>query len=298
MSRLQLRGVIPPVVTPLLPDGTVDEESLGRHVEYLIGKGVHGIFALGSAGEGPLLRQSDRRRVVAAAIAAIDGRVPLIVGVSDTSVERVREQMVELTVPGVDAFVATPPFYGSFDEADVQRRFFESLADASRRPLILYNIPQAVHSRIEPQTAIALAAHPKIIALKDSSGDLARFQRVIARRPDPNFGVFQGAEILASASLFVGATGFVAGLANVVPGWLVEMYDAGGRGDWKKVHAIQARFADVQRLYSHGYWLGCLKTAVNLLGFGGPTVIGPNLPTDAAGATRIRKILRQHDLIE
>ena len=297
MKTKRFHGVIPPLLTPLLDDESVDEAGLRRLIEHLIGGGVHGIFILGSSGEGPLLDPVQRRRVVDVAGEAIGGRVPLLVGVSDCSVSRVRRGMAELVSPRVDAFVVTLPYYGVFPDAPSQIRFFRQVADASPRPVVIYNIPPAVHANIEPETIAQLASHPNIAALKDSYGDLARFHRTRLLCEGQGLALFQGSEVIAGSSLLVGADGLVSGLGNLVPHWVVELYQASQAGDWAAVNRAQERLLALWMLHHHGHWLGCLKMAASLLGLCGPAVSSPISSPSAEGTERIRQILATQGLL-
>jgi 4-hydroxy-tetrahydrodipicolinate synthase len=275
VSSLVLKGVIPPVLSPLNVDETLDETALRSMIERQLAAGVHGIFALGSAGEGTYLRQSERRRVVKTAVETIGGRVPLIVGVSDCTVSRVREQMDDFAMPGVDAFVATLPYYGDFSSAAIQLSFYRALADESPRPIVVYNIPQAVHGNLEPATVLALAKHPNIVALKDSAGNLTPFHQILLGREDPSFAVFQGIENVSGAAMSMGADGLVSGLGNVIPSWIVGLYETAKRGDWESVREQQARLSTFWTVLGNGHWLGCLKAAAGLMGLCAPTVSRP-----------------------
>ncbi len=291
------RMLIPPLLTPLLPDEQVDRDSLARLVDHTLSQGVTGIFVLGSSGEGPLLTLEQRRTVVRTAGEVVDGHAPLYVGVSECSVGRVRELMQALNTPAVTAFVLTVPFYGNFDDPELQAAFFETVAGEAPRPLILYNIPQAVHATVAPTTVARLAAHPQIIGIKDSAGDLIPFQQMLKLRERHDFTVFQGAEQLAGLSLLAGADGLVAGMCNLVPGWFADLLAAARDHDVAAALRIQARINALWPLHTHGHWLSCLKTAASLLGLCGPTVSAPLPPLSADATGRIRLLLEEHDLI-
>lgn len=297
MKALSLGGIIPPLLTPLHEDEALDEESLRRLIAHVLAGGVNGIFVFGSSGEGPMLRPAVRRRAVEVAAEAIAGRVPLLVGVSDCSVARVREQMEALVRPGVDAFVATLPYYGDFSGAAIQLRFFRQIADLSPRPLVLYNIPQAVHAAIAPATFAELAAHPNIVAIKDSSGNVGNLQRMALLGADSGAAVFTGAESIGGPCLLAGASGIIGATCNLAPDRWAELYRTAQRGDWEAVRRLQRRLTDLGSLCSHGYWLGCLKTAAHLMGLCGPKLASPAEGPDAEGVERIRQVLVRHGLL-
>jgi dihydrodipicolinate synthase/N-acetylneuraminate lyase len=291
-------GLIPPMLSPLLPDDSVDEKSLHRLVEHILTGGGTGIFALGSSGEGPLLSLDQRRTIVKSAVEAIRGRGPLLVGIEECSVRKVRDVMSALNLPGVDAFVITLPFYGGVSDARLQLSFFRSVADEAPRPLVLYNIPAAVHAVLEPETLFELSKHPNIIGVKDSYGDMARFQRLLRLCGQGDFAIFQGTQPVAGLSLLAGANGLVPGLANLAPSWFAEMIDAAHLQQVEKVLDIQGRIVTLWTLQTHSnHWLSCLKTAANLLGLCGPTASAP-LPTLSEDEiARVKGVLEQTGLM-
>jgi 4-hydroxy-tetrahydrodipicolinate synthase len=296
VKSIQFAGNIPPLLTPLLPDESIDEESLRRLVAHLIAGGVDGVFVMGSSGEGPLLTVAQKRQVIKIAVEAIGGRVPLLVGASECSAVRAIELMNSLADLKFDAFVQTLPYYGAFPDAQAQIAYFRALADASPRPLVVYNIPPAVHANILPDTVTQLASHPNIVALKDSFGDLAAFNRTIVSCRGTGLRIFQGSEVIAGSSLFVGADGLVSGLGNLVPGWLSTIIVAARQNDWEKVRVTQERMLKIHVLHMQGHWLGCLKTAASLMGLCGPTTMRPIEQPTPEAKERIRAILASEHL--
>jgi dihydrodipicolinate synthase/N-acetylneuraminate lyase len=291
-------GLIPPILSPLLPDDTVDQKSLHHLVEHIMTGGGTGIFVLGSTGEGALLSLDQRRTIVISAIEATHGRGPLLAGIEECSVRKVMEVMAALNLPGVDAFVVTLPFYGEFSDVGMQISFFKAIADEAPRPLVLYNIPAAVHAILEPETLFELSKHPNIIGVKDSYGDMARFQRLLRLCGQGDFAIFQGTQRVAGLSLLAGADGLVPGLANLAPSWFAEMIEAAGLHQVERVLDIQKRIVALWTLQSHStHWLGCLKVAANLLGLCGTTVSAPLPKLSEEEVARVKSVLEQTGLI-
>lgn len=291
-------GLIPPILSPLLPDDSVDDKSLHRLVEHILTGGGTGIFVLGSTGEGALLSLDQRRTIVRTAVQAIRGRGPLLAGIEECSVRKVREVMRALNVSGVDAFVVTLPFYGEVSDAGMQLDFFRALADEAPRPLVLYNIPAAVHAVLEPETLFELSKHSNIVGVKDSYGDMGRFQRLLRLCGQNNFAIFQGTQRVAGLSLLAGADGLVPGLGNLAPSWFAEMIEAARHQQVDKVLEIQGRIATLRTLQTcSSHWLSCLKLAASLLGLCGPTVSAP-LPTlEDEEVARVKGVLEQTGLM-
>jgi 4-hydroxy-tetrahydrodipicolinate synthase len=296
MSKSIFNGLIPPLLTPLLSDDSIDRQGVQRLVEHILAGGGSGVFALGSSGEGPFLSLAQRRTLVQTAAEALHGRGLLLVGISETSVRRVHEVMAALDLPGVDAFVLTLPFYGQFSQPNIQRDFFKAVADESARPLLLYNIPQAVHAVVEPETVAELSRHPRIVGMKDSFGDVERFQRLVWLSRETDLAVLQGAESVAGLSMLAGADGLVCGLGNLVPAWFTAIIEAARANQPEQIQEIQQRIVALGRLHTYNHWLSCLKTAASLLGLCEPIVSAPLPRLSADETARIRNLLQEQGL--
>lgn len=272
---MELDGIIVPLITPLQADESLDEAALERLVEHAIGGGVRGLFVLGSSGEGPALLDSTRERLVRAVSEQARGRVPVLVGASAAGTRRTIELARQLTRQGGDAIVLVAPYYFSQTQDEVVEHI-AAVARSQDVPTMVYNIPSAVKTIIEPETVARLAAIPEVISIKDSLGDLTRFQgllRIKERWPD--FGVFQGAEGVAALSIARGADGAVLGLANVAPKLCCDLYAAARTGDLAGAWALQERLMVLWKLHTHGQWLPCLKAAVSQLGLCSPITSAP-----------------------
>jgi len=193
-----------------------------------------------------------------------------------------------LTRYGGDAIVVTAPYYFSQTQAEITAHIL-AVARSQSIPTFIYNIPQTVKTIIEPETVAELAEDPKVVAIKDSFGDMGRFQRILAiREQRPDFGVFQGAEDVAALSVICGANGGVWGLANVAPQLCCNLYRAARDGDLDRAWKLQRNMSVLGQLHSRGPWLPCLKTAVSLLGICRPQASAPfsTLPDAAVAAIR------------
>jgi 4-hydroxy-tetrahydrodipicolinate synthase len=267
-------GIIPPMLTPLTPDEQIDGPAVERLVNFLIGHGVHGLFILGSIGEGAFLRAAAKRDLVEATVAAAAGRVPVLVGVLECSSARVIEEMGRLTHPGVAAYVVTTPYYyGGFGPQDLAAHF-AAVAKAADKPVLAYNIPQNTHVSMKADTMRALAEVPNIVGIKDSGGDWFEDQLLLLGPRTPGFAIFQGNQAYAGVSLLAGANGLVPGHANVWPDLLVGMYDAARRQDPAAVWAAQAHLNALMTLRARAP-IHTFKVMAHALGLMGDTVAAP-----------------------
>jgi 4-hydroxy-tetrahydrodipicolinate synthase len=207
--------VIAPVVTPLAGDGSLDLDSLRRLLDELEPR-VDGVLVLGTTGEQVLLDPDQAAELVVAATSHLAGRVPLYAGVAATGTRPARWQLRRLAaVPGVRAAFVTTGYYFPHPPEEHERHFRE-LADASELPLVIYNIPQHTGAAVPPKAVHQLSRHPRIVGIKDSSGDLIALQAMIAG-VSKGFAILQGREQLVLLSAAAGATGTASALANLVP---------------------------------------------------------------------------------
>lgn len=259
------------MVTPLSGRDQLDHGALERVIEHILGGGVHGLFVLGSTGEAPSLSSRVRQEVVERSARQVVGRVPLLVGVTDTSMTGSLELARFAADRGVDAVVLAPPYYFPAHQNDLQR-YFAEFASESPLPVILYNIPS--HTKVDISLSIVerLLEEPNIIAFKDSSGNMLYFNRLLELAAGrPNFPVFMGPEELLGESVLIGGSGGVCGGANLVPTLYVALYDAAMAGDLRLIHQLQQRLLRISsRIYGvgdppSGYLKG-LKCAMSLVG--------------------------------
>lgn len=207
-------GVIPPVVTPLTADGEIDRPSLERVVGHLLDGGVSGLFVLGSSGETAYLTPGRQDEVIEVITSACAGQVPVLVGAIETTTDRAIERARAAEGLGADAVVATAPFYTRTHPTEIDRHF-RDIAAALDLPVLAYDVPVCVHSKLDPELLLPLAADGVLAGVKDSSGDDGSFRRLaIGARELPEFSVLTGHELVVDAMMLAGADGSVPGSAT------------------------------------------------------------------------------------
>jgi 4-hydroxy-tetrahydrodipicolinate synthase len=221
-----LRGIIPPVVTPLTEAGDLDKAALSQLVERVVAGGVHGLFLLGTTGEFCSLGSETLRSVIDEGCAATAGRVPVIVNVSDTSLEESVKLARYAARAGAAAVAICPPFYYPVTQDDLAR-YAEKFSQRVELPVFLYNIPQNASLEFAMETVHRLSETPNVIGLKNSNGNLdyvAAANRVKAHRP--SFSLLVGNEEIMMSAIDTGADGSVCGGANLFPRLYVKLYQA------------------------------------------------------------------------
>ena len=263
---MKLRGIVPPLVTPLREDETVHEEQLRRVIEHLIKAGVHGIFVNGSMGAFNLLADAEQYRAIGITVAQVAGRVPVMAGVSDTATRLVIEKANKAEELGADCVSVLPPYYGKFTRPQLVR-FFREIAHNVGIPLLPYNNPWTTLSIVDADTMLELADEPMIAGVKDSSNNAIQYQDMIRKlggRPD--FSILVGTTHLTGYGLFLGADGVIEGLHHLKPEWAVAIWDAAQAGDWESVNEYQLKLESLIPFVTYGEVWGGVELALRELG--------------------------------
>jgi 4-hydroxy-tetrahydrodipicolinate synthase len=299
-----LTGVVPPVCTPLTPDREVDVPSLLRLVDHLVAGGVSGLFVLGTTSEAAYLTDRQRRLVVETVVSHVGGQLPVLAGAIDMTTPRVLEHVREVTAAGAQAVVVTAPFYARTHPAEIARHYRRIAAD-SAVPVLAYDLPVAVHTKLPADVVLELAAEGVLAGLKDSSGDLAGFRAVVsgarARTGITGFSVLTGSEVIVDAALAVGADGAVPGLANVDPQGYVRLDRLCRSGHRDEARVEQERLCalfgmvevgDPGRMGPGSSAIGAFKAALHLRGvIDCPVTAEPQVPLSEREVERVRGFL-------
>ena len=264
-------GIIPPLVTPLKDNETLDIESLERLIEHLIAGGVHGLFILGTTGEEQSLSYDVRKQMIREACRINHSRLPLLACVTDTSiVESIRLARVAADC-GADGVVSAPPYYFATGQPELAQ-FYEELVPQLPLPVFLYNMPSHVKVSFAPDTVRRIACNPQVVGFKDSSANAVYFQSVMYKMQERrDFSMLVGPEEITGECVLLGAHGGINGGANMFPGLYVAMYEAARSGDLQRVSQLQQYIMQISTtIYTvgkHGSsYLKGLKCALSLLG--------------------------------
>jgi 4-hydroxy-tetrahydrodipicolinate synthase len=250
-----LRGIILPMVTPLKDRDTLDVPGLEHVIRHVLEGGVHGLFLLGTTGEGTSLSQRLRRELIERSSRLAAGRVPLLAGITDTSfVESVNLARAAADA-GADAVVLSPPY--SMPEGQVElREYLEHMLAELPLPLFLYNMPPLTKGSFELDVVRWALDQPRIAGIKDSSGSMIYFNRVReATRARADWSLLVGPEELLAEAVLLGGHGGVCAGANIFPRLYVELHAAAERGDvprTRTLHSTAMRVAEeIYRMGPH-----------------------------------------------
>ncbi|MEH1129693.1 dihydrodipicolinate synthase family protein [Micromonospora sp. CPCC 206061] len=304
-----LSGVIPPVCTPLSPDGEVDTRSLVRLVDHLIEGGVNGLFVLGSTSEVAFLPDRHRKVVLETVVGHVAGQVPVLAGAIDMTTLRVLDHAREAVRLGADGVVVTAPYYTRTHPAEIEGHF-RAVASGAGVPVYAYDLPVSVHSKLSGELLLNLGADGVLAGVKDSSGDEGAFRGLLVGRREraglESFSVLTGGELTVDCALWMGADGVVPGLGNVDPHGYARLYRSAVAGDWEAARVEQERllrlfqFVTVggTRMGGSSSALGAFKAALYLRGIiTHPTTAAPQIPLDEDEIARVGKYLAAAGLI-
>ena len=273
-------GVIPPIITPVNSDETVDEAGFRSIIDYCLEGGLHGLFVAGTNGDTMALTQKERNHAIQIALDQVHGRVPVMCGVMDTSTKRVIENIKALEQMGGSCAVVTPVFYDRHTSQDETVRHFEEILKATSIDLALYNIPPFVGTKVDAATVIKITELDKrVVAYKDSSGAFTDFQQVLSHYRDTDFCVLQGITPHAITSLLLGADGFVPALSVCFPELFASAYEAAADRDFERAMAYNDLIRESSKILGMTKnATAATKYAVSLRGFTSDRVIAPQDP--------------------
>ncbi|ANE04833.1 dihydrodipicolinate synthase family protein [Corynebacterium crudilactis] len=305
MASATFTGVIPPVMTPLHEDGSVDLNSLRRLVDHLIDGGVDGLFALGSSGETVFLTREQRKLALSTIIEHTAGRVPVTAGVIETTTARVLELVADALEVGAEGLVATAPFYTRTHDVEIEAHFRDIHAAAPELPLFAYNIPVSVHSNLNPAMLLRLAQDGILSGTKDSSGNDGAIRSLIEARDDAglkdSFTILTGSETTVDFAYLAGADGVVPGLGNVNPAAYAALAALCKAGKWDEAAALQKQInhlfhivfvGDSSRMSGSSAGLGGFKTALKHLNIIDSSLLAaPHQPLDDEEIARVNAIV-------
>lgn len=283
----RLRGIMPPLVTPFNRRGDIDEGAYRANLQRYTGTGLAGVVVAGTTGEAPFLTLEERLRLIEIArkIMRLDELVVAGTGLESTraTIELSREAIAR----GADVvLVLTPGYYRSKMDAPALVGHFRAVADAVRRPVLLYSIPQCTGTKMPVEVIASLARHKNIAGLKESSGDL-EYVRVILSRVPRSFRVFSGNVPILLEVLRAGGAGGIMGQACFAPNLCVAFYEAWREGNHDRAEELFGHLVPLARDVNVKYGASAVKAAMDLVGLRGGNPRSPLLPVPAAARRSI-----------
>lgn len=247
-----VNGVVPPMITPLLDEDRLDFQGTEKLINHLIHGGVHGLFILGTTGEGPSLKHSLRLDLIKFVCERVEGRIPVLVGIIDASFKEAVLISENSEKYGAQAVVMAAPFFYQIDQSELYN-FTEQLIREISLPVYLYNNPGLTKVSFEPETVNRLLLQPEVFGIKDSSADMKYFRSLLELTRLSDRSLLMGPEELFMESLLIGADGGVPGGANIFPQLFVDIYESVKAGQVDKARKLHSNVMQLSKIvYSGG----------------------------------------------
>src|SRR5437016_560063 len=291
MSSKRFAGVFTPIATPFTSDDTLDEKALAGNIKRWMTTPLTGLVVLGSNGEAPQLEEEEADRVVEIARANVPKDRPLIVGTGRESTKATIAATTRAADLGADAaLVRTPSFFKNQMTSDVFIHHYMAVADASRIPVLLYNVTMYTSVTLGADAVEQLSAHPNIVGMKESGNDILYISECINRTPD-DFTFLAGSATTLFQSMCAGADGAVLALAALIPDECVQLVQFVQQNKIAEARALQRKVTPLARSIGGGYGITGLKAAMDLLGFNGGLPRPPLRPASKQIVEAIREQL-------
>lgn len=296
MKQVEVKGIIPAIITPMNDDESVNIDILRQQIERQIEGGVHGLFPFGTNGEGYILSEKEKIEVLEATIDQVKGRVPIYAGtgcISTADTIRMSKKAEEL---GADILSIITPSFALASQKELYDHYVE-VAKHVDIPIVLYNIPARTGNKLLPETVAKLAKDVDVImGAKDSSGDWDNLQAYITRTRDldKDFRVLSGNDSLILPCLKEGGAGGITGCANVYPRVLSSIYDLFQAGKIEEAQAAQDSIATLREVFRYGNPNTIVKTAVALLGYEVGKCRAPFNQLPEEGIDALKKVLEEN----
>lgn len=288
-----IKGIVPPLITPMNEDESINETELRNQVKRLLKAGVHGIFPLGTNGEGYILTESEKEFILSVVVDEVNGQVPIYAGTGCISTKETIRLSQTAQAIGVDILSIVAPSFAQASQEELAEHY-ETIAKAVKIPIVLYNIPARTGNVIAPATVEALSHIDNIAGAKDSSGNFDNMLQYIERTKDRDFAVLSGNDSLILWNLLAGGTGGIAGCANVFPENMVNVYECFIKGDLEKAKEYQDNIRSFRNCFRYGNPNTIVKMAVEMLGYPVGKCRKPFYRISEEGVHAIRKVLEEN----
>ncbi|HYV56338.1 MAG TPA: 4-hydroxy-tetrahydrodipicolinate synthase [Candidatus Nitrosopolaris sp.] len=287
-------GCLTALITPFA-GGEIDHRALANLTEAQIAGGVHGVVPCGSTGESATLTHDEHIAIVREVVRLVRGRVPVIAGTGSNSTAEAIRLTRAAEEAGADGALLISPYYNKPTQEGIYRHY-AAVAEATRLPLIVYNIPGRTSSNISPETMGRLSRIPNIVGVKEASGSLAQVLEVI-QAAGPDFAVYSGDDILTLPIMAAGGKGVISVTANVVPKDFSALADALLARDLARGQSLMSRLLPLVQAMSLEVNPIPVKTAVALMGRCAEEFRLPLTPISAPARAKLEKVLREYELV-
>ena len=247
MVRNIFKGLGIALVTPFKSDGSVDYEALKRLLDYQIKNGADFLCILATTGETPTLTADEKKQIKDLVIERVGGRLPILIGCGGNNTAAVVEELKTGDFAGIDGVLSVCPFYNKPSQEGLYQHF-KAIAEATKLPVVLYNVPGRTGVNMTAQTTVRLANDcPNIVAIKEAAGNLEQVDEIIKNKPD-SFDVISGDDALTFPMVACGAVGVISVIGNALPKEFSRMLRLEMKGEFESARKIHHKFTDLFNL--------------------------------------------------
>ena len=294
MKKTLFEGVATALVTPMNSDGSVDYEALDRLVDWQIEQGINALVACGTTGEASTLTDEEHREVIARVVKRANKRVPVIAGTGSNDLDYALSLTKYACEAGADAVLTVTPYYNKATQAGLVQ-MFTKLADESKAPVILYNVPSRTGVNIAPSTYKALSSHENIIAIKEANGDISKIVETMSY-VNGKLDLYSGNDDQIVPLMSLGGKGVISVVSNILPAKTVEMCQKCLKGDFAGAAQIQYDLhAVIDSLFSEVNPIP-VKAAMAKMGYGTNTLRLPLTPMSTDKYEKMLALMREQGL--
>ena len=292
MALIDLKGMGIALVTPFKADGSVDYEALVKLVEYQVQNGTDYLVVLGTTAETPTLTETEKAEIKRLVVTQVRRRVPVVLGVGGNCTRAVVDTLRQADLQDVDAILSVVPYYNKPSQEGIFRHY-EAIAEATTRPVILYNVPGRTGTNMTAETTLRLArTFRNIVAVKEASGNIKQMNDIIKNKP-ADFQVISGDDGITYPLIALGAVGVISVIGNAFPREFSRMVRLALEGDYDNARVIHSRFMELfDLLFVDGNPAG-VKSMLNMMGFIENRLRLPLVPTRLTTYGKIREILNR-----
>ena len=295
MKKCIFEGCATAIVTPMHPDGSVNEQGFRDLVEQQIIGGIDALVVCGTTGESAVLNHEEHLKVIEIAVKQNAGRVPIIAGTGSNDTAYAVELSKDALKIGADALLMVTPYYNKTSQAGIIAHY-NYVADRVDAPIIVYNVPSRTGVNIKPETYLELSKHPNIVAAKEANGDISSVLKTMSLCGD-ELTIYSGNDDQIVPMMALGAKGVISVISNILPGEFHDLTAACLKGDFKKATEMSIKYADLMEYMFMDVNPIPVKEAMNLMGMNMGNCRLPLVPTSDKNREILKNALAKHGLL-
>ena len=293
----RLKGSIVPLITPFDKNDEFDENIFCSLIDWQIGSGSHGISIEGTTGEPSALSLEEREHIFSVTVSAVRGRVPILAGTGTNNLKETLRLTKKAQDVGVDAALVIVPYYNKPSQEGLYN-YFATVAESTRLPVVIYNIPGRTATNMEPYTMKKLRERcNNIIGVKEANRDLDQVSKVLAEC-GRDFLVYSGIESLCFPVLALGGAGHVSATANILPREVAVLYNLAATGKWDEARDMHFKLLPINEALFWETNPGPLKTAMGIMGRIHPRLRPPLVPLSEEKTGKLKQVMELYGLSE